>query len=122
MHNELISKFQNRQAQIAIIGLGYVGLPLAVNFAQAGYRVVGIDLDPRKVDAINRGESYIDDIPVATVAALTQLPVALAIAEGEVLLDNDQVAQRTFVATRGQRSQQRIGSQDLCGAGCRRPR
>ena len=106
MHNELISKFQNRQAQIAIIGLGYVGLPLAVNFAQAGYRVVGIDLDPRKVDAINRGESYIDDIPAATVAALTQLPVSLAIAEGEVLLDNDQAAQRTFVATRGQRSQQ----------------
>jgi len=70
MKNELITKFQTRNAHVAVIGLGYVGLPLAVNFAQAGYRVTGIDLDVRKVDAINRGESYIEDIPSAQVAAL----------------------------------------------------
>ena len=79
----LISKFKNRDARVAIIGLGYVGLPLAVNFAQAGYEVVGIDLDQRKVDAINRGESYIEDVPSETLAALVQEP-ALVPATGSV--------------------------------------
>ena len=59
----LIDKFQTRTAQIAIIGLGYVGLPLAVAFADAGIAVTGIDVDPTKVDAINAGRSYISDIP-----------------------------------------------------------
>ena len=67
----LLSKFHNRQAQIAVIGFGYVGLPFAVSFAQAGYQVVGIDLDRRKVDAINQGESYIEDVPTQAVAELT---------------------------------------------------
>lgn len=52
MKDAFISKFQARRAQVAVIGLGYVGLPLAVNFAKAGYQVIGIDLDQRKVDAI----------------------------------------------------------------------
>lgn len=69
-HNELIGRFDARSAHVAVIGLGYVGLPLAVAFAEAGYRVTGIDLDTRKVDAINRGESYVEDVPAATVAAL----------------------------------------------------
>ena len=68
----LIDRFTRRQAHVAVIGLGYVGLPLAVAFAEAGYRVTGIDLDARKVDAINRGESYIEDVPAAKVAALVQ--------------------------------------------------
>lgn len=69
MKDGLISKFQARDAQVAVIGLGYVGLPLAVNFAKAGYQVIGIDLDQRKVDAINRGESYIGDISAAELAS-----------------------------------------------------
>ncbi len=68
--DKLIAKFTSHHAHVAIIGLGYVGLPLAVSFAQAGYEVTGIDLDPRKVDAINQGESYIEDVPAATVASL----------------------------------------------------
>jgi len=70
MKEALVTKFQSRQAHVAVIGLGYVGLPLAVNFAKAGYQVTGIDLDQRKVDAINRGESYIGDIASATLAPL----------------------------------------------------
>ena len=66
--NALIRKFDARSAHVAVIGLGYVGLPLAVAFAEAGYQVTGIDLDARKVDAINRGESYIEDIPSETLA------------------------------------------------------
>jgi len=68
----LLDKIEARTAQIAVIGLGYVGLPLAVEFAKAGFRVIGIDVDPRKVVAVNAGESYIGDIPAATVAASVQ--------------------------------------------------
>ncbi len=68
----VIEKFNRRDAHVAVIGLGYVGLPLAVAFAEAGYRVTGIDLDARKVDAINRGESYIEDVPSAAIAALVE--------------------------------------------------
>ena len=68
----LIDRFARRDVHVAIIGLGYVGLPLAVAFAEAGYRVTGIDLDTRKVDAINRGESYIEDVSAAKVAALAR--------------------------------------------------
>ena len=58
----LEEKIQNRSALIAVAGLGYVGLPLAVAFAGAGFRVIGLDVQERKVDAVNRGESYIEDI------------------------------------------------------------
>jgi UDP-N-acetyl-D-glucosamine dehydrogenase len=78
MKEALLNKFQTRNAHVAVIGLGYVGLPLAVNFAQAGYRVTGIDLDQRKIDAINRGESYIEDVPTATVKALATAEVVYA--------------------------------------------
>jgi UDP-N-acetyl-D-glucosamine dehydrogenase len=72
LQNQLIQKFQSRQARIAVIGLGYVGLPLAVVFAEVGYQVVGIDLDATKVEAINRGESYISDIPSERLTPLVQ--------------------------------------------------
>ena len=58
-------------SHIAVIGLGYVGLPLAVAFAEAGFPVVGIDVDQTKVDAINAGRSYISDIPSERLAAVT---------------------------------------------------
>ncbi|MGI8589329.1 MAG: nucleotide sugar dehydrogenase [Chloroflexia bacterium] len=70
--SQLLDKFHRRNAHVAIIGLGYVGLPLAVAFAEAGYRVTGIDLDRRKVEAVGRGESYIEDVPSANVAALVE--------------------------------------------------
>lgn len=60
---DLREKFDERQAFVSVIGLGYVGLPLAVAFADAGLRVLGIDTDQEKVDAVNRGESYIQDVP-----------------------------------------------------------
>ncbi len=56
--------------KIGIVGLGYVGLPLAVAFAEAGHEAVGLDADPRKVEALNEGRSYIEDIPDATLASL----------------------------------------------------
>lgn len=68
---KLLSKIENRSATVAVVGLGYVGLPLAVAYAGAGYRVVGIDVDPRKVEAVNRAESYIEDIPSKSLAQHT---------------------------------------------------
>ncbi len=65
-----LNKIQRREACVAVIGLGYVGLPLAVEFARAGFETVGIDVDARKVEAINAGQSYIQDVPTPEVAAL----------------------------------------------------
>ena len=67
---ELLERIAGRQARIGIVGLGYVGLPLAVAFAQEGFRVVGVDLDARKVAALQRGESYVEDVPSEVIAAL----------------------------------------------------
>jgi UDP-N-acetyl-D-glucosamine dehydrogenase len=60
---ETVQKIENRQARIGIVGLGYVGLPLALLFSEARFRVTGFDVDPRKVDALNKGDSYIVRIP-----------------------------------------------------------
>jgi len=62
MKKKLIDKIKDKSATIGIIGLGYVGLPLAVGYAEAGYKVVGFDILKDKVNKINRGKSYIDDI------------------------------------------------------------
>ena len=58
----LIEKLQDKTAKIAILGLGYVGLPLAVVFGEAGFHVTGVDPDSRKVDSLNKGVSYIPDV------------------------------------------------------------
>jgi UDP-N-acetyl-D-glucosamine dehydrogenase len=58
----LKNKIENRDAQIGVIGLGYVGLPLAMEFVRAGFHVTGIDVDQEKVKKLNRGENYIQDI------------------------------------------------------------
>jgi UDP-N-acetyl-D-glucosamine dehydrogenase len=57
---------------IAVIGLGYVGLPLSLQFARAGVRVLGLDIDPEKVEQINRGQSYIQHVPRAEIQALVK--------------------------------------------------
>jgi UDP-N-acetyl-D-glucosamine dehydrogenase len=66
---ELFKLFTEKRATIAIVGLGYVGMPLALAVSAAGFRVIGCDIDPVKVDAINAGESYIKHIPGAKIAA-----------------------------------------------------
>jgi UDP-N-acetyl-D-glucosamine dehydrogenase len=67
---QLILKLKDRSAVVAVIGLGYVGLPLVVVFGNAGFKVVGIDTDKRKVDQLNQGISYIQDVPTADVKRL----------------------------------------------------
>ena len=65
---ELADRIDSREARIGVIGLGYVGLPLSVEFASAGFDVTGFDIDERKVNAIEKGESYIEDVPAAKLA------------------------------------------------------
>src|SRR3984885_9195101 len=63
----LEEKIRNRTARVGVIGLGYVGLPLAMEFAKAGFSVTGIDIQPSKVSQLNRGESYVQDVPTDTL-------------------------------------------------------
>src|SRR5450756_2150985 len=58
----LLDKIQNRTAIVGVIGLGYVGLPLAVEKAKAGYQVIGFDVNQKRVDMVNQGHNYIGDI------------------------------------------------------------
>jgi UDP-N-acetyl-D-glucosamine dehydrogenase len=69
--NRLLDRIEQRRARAGVVGLGYVGLPLAVEFARSGLACTGIDLDTRKIDAIRRGDSYIADVPSADVRRLT---------------------------------------------------
>ncbi len=67
-----IDRIRNRQARIGIIGLGYVGLPLATEFAKAGFEVTGFDVDDSKCSAINAGKSYIPDVPQSELAEVVR--------------------------------------------------
>ncbi len=69
---KLISKLDKKEARLGVLGLGYVGLPLAVSFAKAGFHVTGFDLDEAKVDAVNRSDSYIIDISSEDLAAVVE--------------------------------------------------
>ena len=66
----LSEKIATRQAVVSVVGLGYVGLPLMVAFAEAGFRVVGIDVDKRKVAGLNAGQSHVSDVPSERLAGL----------------------------------------------------
>jgi UDP-N-acetyl-D-glucosamine dehydrogenase len=76
---------------IAIVGAGYVGLPLAVEFARAGRTVVCIEADPRKVEAIGRGESYVEDVPGPDLAALVEAGTLSATGDFAAVADADAV-------------------------------
>jgi UDP-N-acetyl-D-glucosamine dehydrogenase len=67
---KLKQKLESHTAEVGVIGLGYVGLPLAVEFAKAGFHVTGIDVQESKVEQLNRGVSYIQDVPTEVLAPL----------------------------------------------------
>lgn len=64
---DLKNKILKKKARVAVIGIGYVGLPLSVEIARAGYECVGIDVDRKKVEAIGRGKSFIEDVPSSDI-------------------------------------------------------
>ncbi|HQR51561.1 MAG TPA: nucleotide sugar dehydrogenase [Methylophilaceae bacterium] len=67
MKTGLIQRLNEKQATIGIVGLGYVGLPLVLRYCEVGYKVIGFDIDPAKVDALRQGRSYIERIPDAAI-------------------------------------------------------
>ena len=74
----LLAKIQDKKALIGIIGLGYVGLPLALAYAEKGFKVLGFDIDPIKIEALSRGESYISHLDPARIAKATQSKLLMA--------------------------------------------
>jgi UDP-N-acetyl-D-glucosamine dehydrogenase len=86
---ELLKRIENKQARLGVIGLGYVGLPLAIEFARAGFHVVGYDVDKAKVADLNAGSSYIPDVPSAHVAEAVKAGTFRATTDGNELKDVD---------------------------------
>jgi UDP-N-acetyl-D-glucosamine dehydrogenase len=88
----LIKNLKDKNAKVAILGLGYVGLPLAVVFGEAGFHVTGVDPDQRKIEALARGESYIPDVKSEAVAKLLKDGKFTATMDFSVLKDMDAVS------------------------------
>jgi UDP-N-acetyl-D-glucosamine dehydrogenase len=84
-------KIADGTVQLATVGLGYVGLPLSVEFAAAGLRVVGVDIDGGKVEAIQRGESYVRDVPAERVSELVGKELLSATSDFDVLNEKDAI-------------------------------
>ena len=90
--SELIARLKAKEAKVAVIGIGYVGLPLAVTFANAGFQVTGIDPVEDKVAAVNRGESYIQDVPGEQVSRLVKAGKLKATSDYAILTGMDAVS------------------------------
>jgi UDP-N-acetyl-D-glucosamine dehydrogenase len=88
---QLMEKIKAKTARVGIVGLGYVGLPLAVEFARAGYSVTGIDVQREKVDTLNEGASYIQDVPTSEVHELVNARRLRATSDFSVLKELDTV-------------------------------
>src|SRR3954454_21795469 len=88
---ELGDKIASRSARTGVVGLGYVGLPLAVEFARSGFHATGIDLDDRKIKAITEGRSYIPDVTTADVLAFTKAGKLDATADFAIVKELDTI-------------------------------
>jgi UDP-N-acetyl-D-glucosamine dehydrogenase len=88
---QLLNKIHRQQARVGIVGLGYVGLPLAVEFAKAGFEVVGLEVKDSKVEGINKGESDIPDVPTEEVRSLVEAKKLRATTDFSVVKDLDAV-------------------------------
>ncbi len=88
----LQGKIRDRSARIVILGLGYVGLPLAVVFAEAGFEVIGVEPDANKVDILKRGKSYVQDVPSDKLNNLLQTGKLSATTDFSVLAEADAVS------------------------------
>src|SRR4051794_20382949 len=87
----LLDRVQSKRASVGVIGLGYVGLPLAVEFARAGFDVTGFDVDAAKTARINAGCSYIPDVAAADVAAAVHAGKLKATTDMSLLAEMDAI-------------------------------
>lgn len=92
LKDELLEKIKSKQMVVGVVGLGYVGLPLAVEKAKAGYRTIGFDVQPDKVAMVNRGENYIGDVVAEDLKGLVERGILRATG------DFSQAAQADFIA------------------------
>ncbi|MBU8880780.1 nucleotide sugar dehydrogenase [Bacillus sp. FJAT-29790] len=88
----LIEKLSNRTARVGVVGLGYVGLPLAVEKAKAGYTVIGFDVQEEKVKKVNKGENYIGDVIPTDLQSLVKSGKLMATSDFSFIRDIDAVA------------------------------
>jgi UDP-N-acetyl-D-glucosamine dehydrogenase len=86
---DILNRIATKKARLGVIGLGYVGLPLAVEFARAGFHVIGFDVDQAKVDQLNAGASYIPDVSTAHLAEVVNNGTFVASTKPEALADVD---------------------------------
>src|SRR5579864_8917869 len=84
-------KIRDRSARVGVVGLGYVGLPLAVEFAKAGFAVTGIDLQQAKVDRVNRAESYIGDVPDGDLQEVRKNKLLTAVSDFRAVAELDTI-------------------------------
>lgn len=89
---QLLFKIKNKSAEVAVIGLGYVGLPLAVEKAKAGYRTVGFDIQESKVKMVNEGHNYIGDVVNAELEDLVKKGMLSATSDFSIVKDADFIA------------------------------
>jgi UDP-N-acetyl-D-glucosamine dehydrogenase len=88
----LLERLHNRTAKVGVVGMGYVGLPLAVEFARVGYHVIGMDVLKDKVDKLNAGVSYIPDVPTEVLAPLVETGHLWATTSYDDLRDADVIS------------------------------
>jgi UDP-N-acetyl-D-glucosamine dehydrogenase len=88
----ILERIASRELTIGIVGVGYVGLPLAVAFAEAGFRVIGVDVDASKVMSLNQGESYIEDVADSVLAPLVRSGLIRASTDYADLADVDAIS------------------------------
>lgn len=91
-YETLLSKINNKEAVIGVVGLGYVGLPLAVEKAKAGYRVIGFDVQDARVEQVNKGINYIGDVVDTELKELVQSGVLTATTDYSMISEVDAVA------------------------------
>ncbi len=87
MYTQFLSKIEDTSAKVGVIGLGYVGLPLAVGFAKCGYTVIGVDAIEEKVARLNQGSSYIPDVPTTDLAPLVTANKLIATTNYDALIE-----------------------------------
>ncbi|MEN8098278.1 MAG: UDP-N-acetyl-D-glucosamine dehydrogenase, partial [Chloroflexota bacterium] len=92
MKDKLLKKIENKEAHLVVVGMGYVGLPLAVEFTRAGFKVTGLEVDQEKVDLLNSGKSYIPDISSDRLAPLVAQGSLSATTDADILTMADAVS------------------------------
>ncbi len=111
MNDDLFARIQAHSATVAIVGLGYVGLPLAVAFAERGFPVLGIDVDENKIDSLNCGHSYVQDVSSERLAPLLASVVSDGRCDGSHPVD---LRPGTFTATTDYAALERCDAVIIC--------